>query len=389
MQKKLTWIDALRGIAILLVIAVHTGQHRPGLITFVTSFGQLGVQLFFIVSSITLCISASTRRNEPYPILNFYSRRIFRIAPAYWVGIFFYMFWSLFMNYHHANKASINPAYTPVNILMNIFFLHGFYPPANNTIVRGGWSIGTEMAFYAIFPLLWAIQSRLKLQPPPARPGKKLWLLPALSILLTSAILCCIYLLTKETVVLGSFLYYNIVNQLNVFIIGISAYHYLHFLPKKTSLALFFCFSVIGVVIWNLDFPYAFYMVPLVFAIAFAGLSLYFSQLRDTAVMSVLASIGKVSFSMYLFHFAVADMMGVLFHKLSFPLMAGGMIFFLSMFSLTVLITFGIAKISYRFVEQPGIAIGKRLTLKLLGAAKSKNDSLAAKEKAPSAKKYI
>ena len=90
---KLQYIDILRGIAILGVIAVHSGQQIENLFPIVRSisnYGQLGVQLFFVASALTLCLSMS-ERNEKSPF-NFYVRRFFRIAPIYYLAIIFYFF---------------------------------------------------------------------------------------------------------------------------------------------------------------------------------------------------------------------------------------------------------------------------------------------------------
>ena len=65
-NEKYDWINALRGYAILLVILVHSSQYFfvSGFINKICQRGDLGVQLFFILSSFTLFNSYSNRKSE-------------------------------------------------------------------------------------------------------------------------------------------------------------------------------------------------------------------------------------------------------------------------------------------------------------------------------------
>jgi len=90
---KYDYIDALRGLAVLGVVSVHTTQLvRPasaGLQTLATAGGS-GVQLFYLASALTLFLSLATRKStERNSTLKFFIRRYFRIAPcftsAYWL----------------------------------------------------------------------------------------------------------------------------------------------------------------------------------------------------------------------------------------------------------------------------------------------------------------
>lgn len=96
-MKKLDYIDALRGLAILGVIMVHTNQYGrsigPNIFAKITAMGERGVQLFYLASAFTLFLSFKNRsRKEIFPIRNFFIRRFFRIAPMYYMGIFYYIF---------------------------------------------------------------------------------------------------------------------------------------------------------------------------------------------------------------------------------------------------------------------------------------------------------
>jgi peptidoglycan/LPS O-acetylase OafA/YrhL len=119
--KKYQYIDILKGIAVLGVIAVHSHQSIPNLnlsVKYAFNYGQLGVQLFFMLSAITLCISSQKRHEQVWQY--FYMRRFFRIAPLYYFGIVLYLLTGSFFIYQFKGEWEIPNQYTPLNILANI-----------------------------------------------------------------------------------------------------------------------------------------------------------------------------------------------------------------------------------------------------------------------------
>ncbi|GHV49909.1 hypothetical protein AGMMS49579_02660 [Spirochaetia bacterium] len=152
------YIDVLRGIAILGVVAVHTCQYgtfdmpKISLITLLGN-GASGVQLFYLASAFTLFLSLKTRIGvEHQPIKYFFIRRFFRIAPMYYIAIIVYLVLDGFgPRYWLGDAKGISIA----NIVSNVLFLHGFNPYWITSLVPGGWSVAVEMMFYAILPLLF------------------------------------------------------------------------------------------------------------------------------------------------------------------------------------------------------------------------------------------
>jgi peptidoglycan/LPS O-acetylase OafA/YrhL len=156
-SRKFLFVDALRGYAILGVIVVHAGQHVTGLpdwLARLSAEGARGVQLFFVVSAFTLFYSMTYGHpNEKRPLLNFFIRRFFRIAPAFYLAIIAYLL-----------SGGLGPRYwlgdvqrvTAGNIASTFFFVNGWNPYWINSIVPGGWSVAVEMPFYATLPLLFA-----------------------------------------------------------------------------------------------------------------------------------------------------------------------------------------------------------------------------------------
>src|ERR1700733_7252186 len=89
--ERFAYIDAVRGLAFLAVLCAHIAMsvNVPGRV--ILMGGMFGVQLFFLASAITLCYSMDARSKvEARPVLSFYLRRLFRIAPLFWLAMLFY-----------------------------------------------------------------------------------------------------------------------------------------------------------------------------------------------------------------------------------------------------------------------------------------------------------
>ncbi|MBB6609947.1 acyltransferase [Pontibacter sp. Tf4] len=359
--KKLQYIDTLRGVAIMMVMLVHTTQVVPDL-PFLTNtladLGKLGVQLFFVLSAYTLCLSASKRQKEDNPLLFFYIRRFFRIAPLYYLGI------ALYGLYHLAIGADTS-YFTLKNILANVFFVHGFYIPANNTIVPGGWSIGTEMAFYAIFPFVFYFYKRR------VRNRTGMLLFPLV------AMVCCLLLtqlllyISNYSLNENAFLYFNLLNQLPVFLLGISYYcftrKYIHVsLPAASFVWPAVCYALV------LAAGFFFFRdnitsKPFIAGLIFVVLLQLVKKVKSLNVR-FLSRIGQLSYAMYLFHFVFAwSFSGELALSLS-PFLDAHLVLLICYLT-TILATLITAVISEKTLERYGTACG-RLLIRLMKAGR-------------------
>jgi len=151
--RKYDYIDALRGYAILAVLLVHsTQQVAPINLAFqrLASHGGRGVQLFYIASALTLCLSWQFRASlEAFPVRNFFIRRFFRIAPMFYVAMAFYLCLYGFSPRYWAPNG-LEWWYLPLTAL----FLNGYHPETLTSVVPGGWSVAVEMNFYLVLPFL-------------------------------------------------------------------------------------------------------------------------------------------------------------------------------------------------------------------------------------------
>lgn len=361
-KQKFESIDIMRGIAILMVLAVHTAQKIEGELIFNTlySYGQMGVQLFFVASAFTLCYSMEVRRSNDTSLFNFYIRRFFRIAPGYYFGILIYYSINLLCNLTNVTSAWKNSD-NPLDILINILFLNGLYPPANNSVVPGGWSIGTEMLFYLIFPLIFLIYKLVQ----------KIkfinLLIPLVALILSILIQYAFFSITKNPLHFSNngFIYFSILNQLPVFCVGMSLYFVFKdgLLKKiKTRFAILMlvtlsCLS--GYLMFKglalNTFIYA--ITPFVSALSFVFL---FAILQNKKVKNkTLEKIGVLSYSGYLLHIIFAYFLTEYLSKKMTFLQAD--IVMVILYTIVVLLTFPTANIMYKHIELKGTQLGKKV----------------------------
>lgn len=164
-MKRFAYLDSLRGLAILGVVLIHVHLTQPELDYFpgwfvrFTAFGQMGVQLFFLVSAFTLYHSfASRSQREARPIFNFFIRRYFRLAPMYYLGVALFVFRRGLLPWWRGEPGEA----TADGVIANLLFLNGLHPEWINSVVMGGWSIGIEVLFYGIVPVLFLVVNTLR-----------------------------------------------------------------------------------------------------------------------------------------------------------------------------------------------------------------------------------
>jgi peptidoglycan/LPS O-acetylase OafA/YrhL len=336
-KKRIISLDTCRGIAILMVICFHVAliYNRSTWVIPIARFGFLGVQLFFLVSAVSMCYMWEQRRNESSRQLKFYIRRTARIAPLFWFAIIFYT-----LLYGTAPRADALNGVGPFELILTAFFLHPFSPSAINAVVPGGWSIGIEMCFYLIFPLLAALQPK------------------RLLIFAFAAFVLLGILGTSVAERFGSgdnysiFLYYSMLTELPIFPLGMFIYAITLGEEKIESLH-----TIVLVILWLVTA----FVAKILFGLTsrpylwleIGILALFvWSALRWNLGQRVLAYIGRLSYSMYLFHFAALYFLERYFGN-GWPFLLGLMA--------TLLITVAVALVSQRTAEKWSQDAGRRL----------------------------
>ena len=358
----LQYVDALRGFAFLSVLLVHASLsvgHFGGIS--VLYRGIYGVQLFFIISALTLCNSSAFRKGERYSVLAFYIRRCFRIMPLFVAATVFYWLW----------RGSIpwGPVRPPAtHYVLTALCLHGWNPNSFNDVVPGGWSIAVEVTFYLIFPLLsWALESLNKA-------------CIALVISTTVATILIdvhavgyIFPATRDEV-LAFYEVYWFPSQLPVFILGIVVYHVARVERIKAWVAggnngaigavVCVCACLVLSTV-NVRWVPTYLLVVMGIGV----MVVFASGAKGWLVNPAICFIGKLSYSCYIVHFAVLEvvrrMLGI---QLSAerPFYDGSskvinLAICAAIVGVGLVATIGIATITLHLVEKPGIAWGRRL----------------------------
>lgn len=369
-QDHLQVIDALRGYAILVVIAVHTLGHVPDLVwpvRRVMVMGFYGVQLFFLASAVTLMMSWH-RSTDPFGprSLKFLVRRLFRIAPLYWLAVVFYWF----AYQIRAEDFSLQLLFA------TLFFYNAWSPYLIPTVpgwtpVPGGWSIGVEFCFYFTFPLIATLVTSL-------RRALVFVALSAGVMLAASHFGQGLYpeIGAEER---ANFLYFWPPNQLAVFALGFLLYHLVKHEPTRrriigsrlsadqASLVMLGATLAVALSIGlNKFFDWSHGLPPthLVMTMLFVPWALVLILKPSGRVINrAITGLGKVSFSAYVLHFAVLKYTGHFLHQV-WPVAKSGVysIAFEAVFlALALVLIRAIGEASYRLIEQPFINLGKAL----------------------------
>lgn len=316
----------------------------PPVIDTLLENGDKGVTLFFLMSAFTLCISLNSKqKTEHRPIRNYFVRRFFRIAPLYIFIIGLILL------------SGINSP-TAASIVANLFFVHGLNANWVNSTVPGGWSVGIEVLFYLIFPILFF---RVKS------------VYNAINITLVCMVIAKVFTgfmfkhpLINDGILWGVYTYENIVSQLPVFLIGVCLFHlqYTETDPAKRKQLYRCCYYIAGVTTVHLLGGNIF-KPHYLFAIAFAVLAYALAHVPIKLLVNrVTLWVGRISYSLYLMHLLVANML-VKYHLNMYS--ANPLVDIAARFCIILAISAPLAYLTYRLIELPSQRFGKRLITRL------------------------
>ncbi len=167
-EKHVPVLDAIRGLAILLVILYHVVGDTPapdgflGRTVFgIAKSGWVGVDLFFVLSGFLITgILYDTRASTNY-FRAFYARRFLRIFPIYYGFLLLLIAFTYPLEIDWKGRQFIYLAYLQNTGIVKHIFSHPISPFLN---IGHLWSLAVEEQFYCVWPaLVFLLKDRVKL----------------------------------------------------------------------------------------------------------------------------------------------------------------------------------------------------------------------------------
>ncbi len=147
---KLVGVEAVRGIAALLVVLFHAGTLLSGPKDYgalplggAFVFGRAGVDVFFVLSGFIITFIHAGDIGHPARLASFARKRLLRIYPSYWIATLVLLAIML------VSPTPDRREHDPVFVLSSLLLL----PAQAEPLLGPGWSLRHELLFYGMFGL--------------------------------------------------------------------------------------------------------------------------------------------------------------------------------------------------------------------------------------------
>ncbi len=332
-------IEGLRGIAVLLVVAYHSGI--PGF-----SGGFVGVDVFFVLSGylITGLLVAEIEKTSSLNLLEFYARRVRRLLPAAALVLVVTLLVGAAIlapnELSFAGRAARATSLYLSNVFFSINSADYFGPDVKSNPMLHTWSLAVEEQFYLLWPVLILVGMHF------SRSKKILAML--LSGVTISSLIISIWFTARG----GTFAFYELPARAWEFGVGGLAV-LLPRNPRKIPAAAWLAFGWLGIlailgsghfISADPRFPGWIALFPVMGTVAalVAG-ALYPNRGSGVALgCAPLQTLGSLSYSWYLWHWPFLVFAAALFPNISIP----GKV-------LAACVSLAVAAITHQYVENP------------------------------------
>lgn len=334
-------LHGLRATAAMMVLLFHLhvipNLAVPDLLPWIASHFGLGVHLFFALSAFSLAWANPHAAARPGPYL---VKRFFRIAPLYWLLATLIL---LVGGWPGTGR-----------VLAEYGFAFNFVPGWHGGLVPAGWTVGVEMPFYLLLPLLLRIRGIAGM---------------ALAAALATALSWEARIWLEAAMPGSDYPQVALASNAWVFVIALLAFRIFERVrgtPREGVAAMaaaVLALGLMGFLLSPLAAPLAMPGNPdlLLFGLGFSALCLW-QALRPSWLMRCRPALwlGERSYSIYLAHFALILALRPAYARIAEALGQGSATY-LACLAITLPPLWLAAALGYRLVERPGIALGRWL----------------------------
>lgn len=335
-QESLDW---LRGLMAFAIMIYHlTGWQQVAKLESGTLLGNLGiygVSIFFVLSGLSMAIVYHHYIKDAKSSLFFFLRRLFRIWPLLWICILLVSA----LNFILKDQLYL------YKIFINLTTLFGFIAP-DQYINTGAWSIGNEMVYYAITPLIIALYNYKNIY------GNIFTLFTVII-----GLYFAFYALDSSSTLAQEWsTYVNPFNNLFLYVCGIAIYYNFHDINFKNTAIPMILVSLILLTYYPVSGDQINIVTNtnrLIFSFCSILITFGFYKLTISLphiVTKPLANLGEATYGVYLLHPIVYMFTSRVIDNS------------LAVITITSILTIIVANIAYRLYEKPFIKLGKKLT---------------------------
>jgi len=325
---------------------------------------KMAVDLFMIISGFLMAANSQARSSRESldsarNCSRFWLRRVFRIAPAYYVAlaVAFISAPAFVAGYQELQKLpGDSPAFdiaeftdfSATNFLLHLSFLFGLAPQACSSTLLPDWSLSLEMQFYLAFPLIFIVMERFGF-------ARVALLLAIPSYLVGNAIF--------RSMDFREFSFLPM--KLNYFLAGILLFKCLYSESNQWKRALT-CACAFMLVALGYRYSDQWVVLPgLLAAMMLLGF-LEGTGRTPRWVAKAIDSIGvkfasDTSYSVYLFHGFFISASGLLIAAWPALFWQEPLTRTVAILAFTTIGAYAVSVLTYRYIEKPGISAGKAL----------------------------
>jgi peptidoglycan/LPS O-acetylase OafA/YrhL len=349
-RKKFHTFDALRFFAFLGVFLLHIPVAAFPVFSFIKNGGGVSVPFFFVLSGflITYIILEEKERSGSLNFYHFFSRRVLRIWPLFYVMILFAFLTPTILS---VVKLSSSPEGYEPNWLMSLLFLEnykmiytGTFP--NVSPLRVMWSLCVEEHFYAIWGIaLYFINIR------------KVFLLIIASIIVANISRYIFYLHNWDALDISTNIDYFAFGAIPALLLvkdETKVVQFVNGVPLFLKIAVIFIAIGYALIFPTIHFPFKDFIEPSISGLIFCAILFIIVpqnspiKISDRNICSIL---GVFTYGLYLTHTIAINFFIRLFEKFGMPLTTA--INFSLFIILTLALTIVASIISYRLIEKP------------------------------------